>query len=278
MSELTDKAAVEGIDFSPEANGGGDKSTTQGGNQGDSPTLKTTDTANTQAKGTDTTPAGKVEAPFHEHPRFKQLTQQASQYKKQIEAQERRAAELEAKLNGFMAGSRPSQPSLGNEDEQALDKLMNMMAQHPKFQERFGIGELKQLKEAHQAQQQAQINEKFDAEFNQIGELAKANGLDPEEVKQNLLEQFTNEDGIWGKRDYRPGMLKSAYRDLYFDQIGEMKEREANRKLIAETEAKKKANVEGPGNPNANGNGRREGESNLQFMQRRVSEGGGITF
>ena len=57
---------------------------------------------------------------------------------------------------------------------------------------------------------------------------------------------------FYSSKDYKPGLVEAAARHFLFDRIGELKEREANLKLITEQQKKKSLNSESPskGSPN----------------------------
>lgn len=227
----------------------------------------------TQAASPANTPAPTQEPPFHEHPRFKELTKRNQEISRKNQEYEKKLMMFEAQLQ---ARTQQNQPQLNPEDSQALVKLFSMAKDHPEVSKMLGLDKIQAYEQSLEEMKNTQLQERFESDFQSVLEVAEKSGLDRSEVEQKLIDAFS-EGGEFAGYQYQKGIANHAFRSLFFDQIGTMKEKEINRRLMEEQQKKKLANTENAsGSQTAPQSGMRDGERMYDFLLRRAGEAGGI--
>lgn len=228
-------------------------------------TVKTEVPQTTQAASPANNSPATPEIDLHKNPRFAEVYNANKEMKRQLK-------ELQRKMEEERQDRIPQKPvqTLSPEDEAAVSKLKSLLGLE-------GI-DLNSLKSEINSIRQGSSERIFHSEVGSVASKASEMGLDKNEVTEALYEAFENHP-VYSKLPYHEGIVKSVFSDLYFDKIGEIKEREINRRLIEEQNKKKLANTEGATGANAPpSSARKDGESRYDHMMRRVKESGGISF
>lgn len=179
---------------------------------------------------------------FASHPRFREVLEQNRTFKKEL-AQLRQQYEADRQRSQAAPQGQPLSP----EDEEQLVKLFSLASRSPKVLSALGLDKLgnfeKQLSELNENWSGSQ----FEAEFSGVTEEAKKYGIDPNTLRDEI-EQVISEHPVYSQIGYKKGAVKAIFRDLYWDRIGELKERAANKQRIEKQAALKAGQTQ---NPNA---------------------------
>lgn len=236
MSELMDQALKEGITTD---NVDAEKDTpsvsTQQTTEKTQPTETVKDTTSVQ-KSTEN-------VPFDQHPRFKALYKQNKDFERKLADYDRRYQETLEKLNQTLAQRNTPQTPLTQEalqEEQALAMLRQKLGLD-KFDQTSQRAE--SLEQELESLRNERTTSEFNSEFDQMLDIATKAGLDKEEVAQEMAD-YIDSHPVLSQMSYAKGAVMMAFRDKYWDRMGELKEREQNLKLIQERDKKKAANSE----------------------------------
>lgn len=185
---------------------------------------------------------------WRQSPEFRGVTKQLRQYKEQMSARDKELAELRGYVQAQKQGQRTS--NVSPEDNQALQRLFNMAFESPEvaamLREKLGLGQIDELKKNYETLSNSWQSTQADNELNTILSEAKSLGLDTDEVRETL-EQLIDEHPVYSQVGYKPGALKSVYRDHFFDRVGELRERALNQKEIEKRNALKNGQTQNPG-------------------------------
>ena len=145
----------------------------------------------------------------------KEAFKQASDWKRKYEDLEGRFSKLEStytqKLESLVGMMTPKQESsLSDQDKMSLVQLFKMGMQVPEIADMLGINKHQNLEKELQSERQARMEREFDSELESvIGKWTQSYGLNSDEMKQELLD-FISSNEIYGKKDYRRGLLQEA--------------------------------------------------------------------
>lgn len=279
MSELMDKAVKEGISIS-------DTDQTVDAIKDTSSVSKQETTDKTQTTETGTTGATSAQkstenVPFDQHPRFKALYKQNKESERRLAELEKKYQDQLEKISQNLSQRNTPQAQVSQEQrqqEEALLQLVDLIKSNPNAMERLGLSGVSSKAEALEQQleslQEERTMNEFNSEFDQMLEVAKKSGLNADEVKEEMAE-YIDSHPVLSQMSYTKGAVMMAFRDKYWDKMGELKEREQNLKLINERDKKKAANSETASAPST-------GSKSLpgalkEHMEDLIREGGGIS-
>lgn len=243
-------------------------------NQEASVPSKTSETANTQAASPANTPAANPEdnLPFHKHPKFTEALKTAKESQKRYEALEREFKEQKAYLDGLRNGQpKAESKTISPEQRQAAIELASLLKEVPEFASALGLDKIPSLAKDTEDFKMARAEEAFNKELGDVLTQAESMGLPKDEVEARIQELM--QDPLYSEKSYRPGLVKSMFRDAYFDQMGEIAKREANKALIKEQEEKRKGNSETTGSTGKVASKALEPSLEM-FLARRMAEEG----
>lgn len=237
----------------------------------------------TQSEGTAQQPlsqkTSETNVPFDQHPRFKALYRQTKELERRNQEMERRYTEQMEKLTQSLAQRNgPQTQSIPNETQQALLQLADLLKQSPEAMERLGLSQVSSRAEALEQQleqiQEYQTKKDFNFEFDEVLKIAEGFGLNKDEVTSELAEYIENHP-VLSQVQFSKGAVMMAFRDKYWERIGEFKERSINQKIIQDREKKKSANSEIPGHTSSGG--KNLPSSMRERMEDLIREGGGVS-
>lgn len=218
-----------------------------------------------------------VQTDWRNSPEFRGIAKENRRYKEQLANYERKLAELEGRYAGFSQGQGRGQSSISQEDATALERITQLMLEHPRtmqmFQEKLGTGKIGELEKGLNDLSQSWYSSQADSERALVLEDAKKIGLDPEEVSAEL-DRVIEEDPWYADKNYRPGSFKKIYRDITYDKAGEFRERAINQETIKKREALKGGAVQSPNSQV----GASKGLSPDERFQKLHQESGGFDF
>lgn len=269
MTELMTKALSEGIDTAHPGNSS-DSATTdvKPAAESSTPAPEATKTqAQEPAKSPETLKA-EEQVPFHKHPRFQELIRENKDIKRRYEEMEKRLTTL--------SQPQPVQPQSTLTDEQryAAIELAKILKEVPEVSKLLGLDQLQSIQASNQQIMTERLEGAFNKELDEVTSYAVTLGMTKDEVESEIIEAMQS-NPLYSTLNYSPGIVKAAFRDLFWDKLGELKEREINSKLIKEQGEKKRANAE-TSSPESQ-KGKAPTDSSVeQFIQRRIREEGGI--
>ena len=218
-----------------------------------------------------------VQPDWRQSPEFRGIAKENRRYKEQLAGYEKKLAELEGRYQGFQQGQGRGQSQISQEDATALERITSLMLEHPRtmemFKEKLGIGKIGELEKGLSELSQTWNSSQADSERASILAHAKSIGLDENEVNDALDNQIENHP-LYSQINYRPGALKSVYRDLFFDRAKEMGERASNIETIKKREALKNGQSQQPGSRSSNG----KTMSSDERFQKTINDAGGVDF
>lgn len=183
---------------------------------------------------------------FDKHPRFKQVIKENQTFRKELEDLRRQNQEFKGYVDGQRSNQQQGQ-QIAPEDEAQLEKLFSLAFSSPKVSkmlaEKLGVSNLDKLREQVDGLSTSWNGSQFNSEMREIKDYVKGLGLDPEEVQEEL-EQFVDEHPVYSQIGYKKGALQAAFRDKYWDKIGELRERGVNKKTLEEREALKRGQTQ----------------------------------
>jgi len=236
----------------------------------------------TQSGGTETPASGTTTPlPFHEDPKIKEYLERQDSKREQKwakqfqELKDGYTKQLELFNQQRSAQGKPEVNQLPPEQEQALKQLVDMLG--PRLKEQLGIGKMESLEKQLQTMTQAGSREAFESEMGTVSkEYAERYGYDAKQLDEDLRE-FIETDEWFADKQYSKGSVKKAAA-LYFSEKGqELAERAANLKLIKEQKEKKQNGTESSSKSSVQKGGAKAKRLE-DFLDDRVSEGGGIQF
>lgn len=195
-----------------------------------------TDTADSTAN------VQKVEkVPFHKDPEIqKYLKRQEETLAKRVTAEYQHKLELlQAKLDAI---SKPSN-ELPKDQVDAAMQLAEILDRVPGFKDKLGLTRIQELESQLKSLTSREAEKAFESELTEVLDTAAKYGMNKDEVEDELRE-FISSDPIFSKLDYSHGTVKAAFRNRYFDKLGELKERELAKQQLEQKEKLKKAGSE----------------------------------
>ena len=218
-----------------------------------------------------------VQPDWRQSPEFRGIAKENRKYKEQLASYEKKLSELEGRYQGFQQSQNRGQSQISQEDATALERITSLMLEHPRtmemFKEKLGIGKIGELEKGLGELSQSWNSSQADSERNSILEHAKSIGWNPDEVSDALDAAIENHP-LFSQINYRPGVLKSIYRDLNFDRAKEIGERASNIETIKKREALKNGQSQQPGSRSSNG----KGMSADERFQKTINDAGGVDF
>lgn len=212
--------------------------------------------------------------PFHKNPRFQALIKENKSLSDKVANLERKYQEnLEQVVRGH---TQKVDQTLPPDQRQALLQLVNLIKNDPDAARELGLNRSQELEAKFQELSSSRAMDSFNAEFNSVSELfSKQFGIDKSEIEEELTA-YIEANPYFGSVEYSKGMLEAAARNLYWEKLGELKEKEINLRLLKEKELKNSANVETSSSGKTN-TGKPMEKNVEQFLARRISEDGGIS-
>lgn len=238
MSDSMKQALTEGISFESDSNVTQEDAKTEASSPS-TPTEQATPQATSPAN-TPATPEDNL--PFHKHPKFTEAIKANRETQRRYAELERQFKEQQAFLKGFQQGQPQQTHQIPDDQRQALLQLAKLMKESPEFQKELGLDRISHLEQSSQEVMMSRTEDAYNKELGELLTYAEGLGLDRGEVEDRMNEMLSSP--VYGERSYTPGIVKSMFRDAYWDKMGEIKEREANSRLIKEQEAKRKAQTE----------------------------------
>lgn len=179
---------------------------------------------------------------------------------------------MQAKLDAMNSTKTAELPK---EQIEAAMQLAEILDKVPGFKDKLGISRIQELESRLKSMTEEQTEKSFNSELSEVLETASKYGLDKETVEEELRE-FIETDPIFSKIDYSKGTLQAAFRNKYFDKLGELKEREIAKQNIEQKEKLKKAGSE------VSSTAPKVAESKPKSMKTHlanlIQKGGGISF
>ena len=266
---------------SQESNGNDQTRQKDAKEEASSPSGKSTDQSTGQIEDSGKGPAKpqSVEEPWHKSERFRKITEKNRQLEERLEAisgKYEQMLENQAKFNNALGGRPQGQP-LNPEEEQRLLTIFEAAASVPAIAQKYGLGSSNELKTQIEQMKMERMQEQHDFELDKVvSKYASKFGFEEDDLRERYRDLITDE-ALFGNRDYRPGIVETAFRHMLFENLSDLKERETNLKLIQEKKAKKTQGVEstskGPSSKNV------KLEKNLSdYLDRREKEEGGMVF
>lgn len=210
--------------------------------------------------------------PFHKHPRFHQVTKENREFKEEL-ARLKQELLVEKQVRERL--NAPKGQEIPEEQRLAIVQLAKLFKQSPEFQKELGLDRIQELERQNQEYASKRSEEAFGKELDEVVAYGVSLGMDKEELSQELLEAIQTHP-VYSQIQYSPGLVRAVFRDSKWDSLGELKEREANAKLIKEQEAKRKSNSETTSSSSEKSAKKLE-PSMDQFLARRIKEEGGIS-
>lgn len=180
--------------------------------------------------------------PFDKHPRWQELQKERKRDRQELESLRKQYQELKGYQDGMNRSKNQGQ-ELSPDDEGQLMRLVELMSSSPKVMEKLGITKISQLEKQFGELSENWHGSQYETEMNRIKDYVKNLGLDPEEVESDLREHIENHP-VFSQMSYYKGAVEAAFRDKYWDKVGELRERADNRKKLEEKEALKRGQTQ----------------------------------
>ena len=203
----------------------------------------TTEQSQTPTNVSGAEPAKSAEnEPFHKNPRWQKMVKDNQDYKTRLETMERKYQEnLERIVQGQ---TQKVNPTLPDEQRQALMSLVNLIKNDPDASSALGLNQSTELRQELERMTKGQEQRQFNSELDTLSKsYAQKYGLKADELAEELSD-YIETSPYFNGIDYREGLLEAALNNMLFPRLGEMKEREANLKLITEKNNKVSQNTE----------------------------------
>lgn len=172
-----------------------------------------------------------------EYKRFRELTENNRRYKEQLEKVSNELAELRGFRDSMMTQRNQSGPQVTDDQRQALLSLFQMGLSVPEVKEMiaksYGLDRLDKLDKDYSGFKDNWESQQYQSEMKDVIEYAKTSGLDPEDVEEELRDHVANHPAF-SQIGYSKGAVWAAFRDKYWDRLGELRERADNLKKIEE--------------------------------------------
>lgn len=206
--------------------------------------------------------------PFDQHPRFKELTRQNREYRKQLETLQNQFQQFQSNQ---MTRQTPQGPQISQEDESALERLFSMAFTSPKvaemLREKLGVSKIGDLEKQVGQLSESWSGSQFKSEMRQIKDYVKSlgdiPGMAPEDVEDAINEAIETHP-VYSQVGYQPGAAEAIFRHLYWDKVGELQERARNKKEIEQREALKRGQTQGAAQSGSQPKGRLSAEEMLK--------------
>lgn len=182
-----------------------------------------------------------------EYRRFKELQEGTRKANERAQALERQLAEMRGWQQAQM---QQRGQTVTPEQETALEQLFNLALSSPKvasmLEKRFGVDRLNNLEKEYGSFKESWEGQQYEGEMESVRKFATESGLDPDEVEDSLREHVENSP-FFQDKTYRKGGVWAAFRDKYWDRLGELKERALNKQKLEEKERLEKGQTQGGG-------------------------------
>ena len=175
--------------------------------------------------------------------------------------------------------SSPTQPAsqVTAEQDNALNQLADMLFNHPKIREKYGLDEINRLKEQFSSKASEETSSAYEGEMaSVVDQYTDKYGYEKEDLREQL-EDFIAQDPWLAGKNYNKGAIAKIAKLFFSDKSQELADRASNLKLIKEQKEKKAAATE----TTSSGTKGKEGvkDKTLEsYLDRRVSEEGGLKF
>lgn len=246
--------------------------------QTQTPETQKQETVEGQSQGS-VAPKETEKKPFHEDPEVQKYLdrQWRSRERKLNDGFEQRIKSVEDRyVNQLEAMTRRDpKAEMPEEQSKALEDLAVLFSKSPNAMKSLGLDQMQTLAKENESFRTAFVQDQFNAEKAKVLDSAVKNGMDRAIVEEEM-STFIEESSFYSDKEYTKGTYQSAFRDLYFDRIGEIKERAVNLKHIKEQKEKHSANSQQP-SPGQTQTGHPQETSIRDFVTRRVRESGGVT-
>ena len=175
-----------------------------------------------------------------EYRRFKELNDNSRRANERADKLERELAEIRGWKEAQMANQRSQDGSqVDPNTRRGIVELFQMGLTIPEVKQivaqAFGLDRLDSLHKDFSSFRETWEGNQYEAELGDVLRFSKENGLDPDDVEDELREHVSNHP-FFAKRDYAKGGVWAAFRDKYADRFGEFREGAENRKRIEERE------------------------------------------
>src|SRR3990167_4719685 len=137
--------------------------------------------------------------------------------------------------------------SIAPQDLEALRTIFKASMSTPEIKQMIidglGLGEFSKLKEQVGELSTSWHGSQFKAELKQVKDYVKSIGLEADEIEDEIKEAI-EDDPVYSQIGYQPGAVQAIFRNLYWDRVGELRERADNKKKIEERDALKRGQTQ----------------------------------
>lgn len=181
-----------------------------------------------------------------EYKRFRELNESAKRANERADKLERELSEMRGWREAMtQQGQRQELPP---DQKQALVQLFQMGMSVPEVKDMiaksYGLDRLDSLNKDYSSFKENWEGNQFNSEMSDVLKSAQEIGLDPDEVQSELEEHVSNHP-FFSNKEYYKGAVWAAFRDKYWDKVGELRERADNKKKIEERERLKNGQTQG---------------------------------
>lgn len=230
--------AKAGVTAPSGANGASPTSVESGdGQNGAPPVSGGSQTPSQEKPATNTENIGFGDKRHPEYKRFKELSESNRKYKEQFDGLQRELSELKGFRDSMLAQRQGTQ--MADEQKQALQQLFKMGLSVPEIKDmiakEYGLDRLDKVHKDFSSFKENWEGNQYESEMSEVLKSAKDLGLDPEEVESELKDHVETHP-FFADKSYYKGGVWAAFRDKYWDKVGELRERAENIKKIKERE------------------------------------------
>ena len=182
-----------------------------------------------------------------EYRRFKELNETAKKANEKASQLEREISELRGWKEAMAAQRGQDGPQLDPQQRQAFVQLFQMGLSVPEVKDMiakaYGLDRLDSLHKDYSSFKENWEGQQYDTEMKDVLKTASDLGLDQDEVESELQEHVNNHP-FFAEKSYFKGGVWAAFRDKYWDKVGELRERAENKKKIEERERLKQGQTQ----------------------------------
>lgn len=216
--------------------------------------------------------------PFDKHPRFQEITRQNRQFKQELESLRRESQEQKAYMDAFRRQSGPQAPQIDANTLNGVKELFQLSLSHPEVKqmlvEGLGLKDIGQLREQLGQLSESWHGSQFKSELRGVLDQVKTLGIDTQEVEDQIKDAIEN-DPVYSQIGYQPGAVQAIFRNLYWDRVGELRERAENQKKIEQREALKRGQAQTTSDSHAKGS-KVLSQDPGERMKQMIAEAGGL--
>lgn len=172
-----------------------------------------------------------------EYKRFKELTESNKASKKELETLRRELSELKGFKESMLSQNKSNQPPVDAQLKAQIKELFGVALSEGEIKsmiaQAFGLDKLEGLTKDVSSLKESWESNQAQAEMDDVLKSAKDLGLDGDEV-QSELEAYVEENPFFASKEYQKGAIWAAFKDKYWDRVGELRTKQENKKRIEE--------------------------------------------